>query len=36
MINVTKELSDTHKKNLKEEISETFMEKILDTVNQNV
>jgi hypothetical protein len=36
MINVTKENSDTHKKNLKEEIYEKFMAKILDMVNQNV
>jgi hypothetical protein len=40
MINVTKEPSDTHIKTLKEEIlediSEKFMEKILDLVNQNV
>jgi 5'-deoxynucleotidase YfbR-like HD superfamily hydrolase len=40
MINVTKELSNAHKKTLKEEIweeiSEKFMEKILDMVNQNV
>jgi hypothetical protein len=40
MKNVTKEPSDTHKKNLKEEIlediTEKLMEKILDMVNQNV
>jgi inorganic triphosphatase YgiF len=36
VINVTKEPSDTHKKTLKEEISEKFMEKILDVVNQNI
>jgi hypothetical protein len=37
MINVTKELRDAHKKKiLKEEISEKFMEKILELVNQNV
>jgi hypothetical protein len=40
MINVTKELSNAHKKTLKEEIweelSEKFMEKILDMVNHNV
>jgi hypothetical protein len=36
MINVTKELSNAHKKTLKEEISEKFMGKILDMVNQNV
>jgi hypothetical protein len=37
MINVTKEPSDTNKKKtLKEEISEKFMKKILDMVNQNV
>jgi hypothetical protein len=40
MISVTKELSDTHKKAIKEEIweelPETFLEKILDMVNQNV
>jgi hypothetical protein len=40
MINVTKEPSDAHKKNLKEEIleeiTEKFMEKILHMVNQNV
>jgi 5'-deoxynucleotidase YfbR-like HD superfamily hydrolase len=36
MINVTKELMDAHKKTLKEEISEKFMEKILDMVNKNV
>jgi hypothetical protein len=36
MINVTKEPSDAHKKTLKEEISEKFMEKILDIVNQNI
>jgi hypothetical protein len=35
-INVTKESSDTHKKTLKAEISEKFMKKILDMVNQNV
>jgi predicted transcriptional regulator len=40
MINVTNDPSDTHIKTLKEEIlediTETFMEKILDMVNQNV
>jgi replication fork clamp-binding protein CrfC len=36
MINVTKELSNAHKKNHKEEISEKYMEKLLDMVNQNV
>jgi hypothetical protein len=40
MINVTKEPSDTHIKTLKEEIlediTEKFMGKILDMVNQNV
>jgi hypothetical protein len=40
MINITKEPSDTHKNTLKkeilEEISDKFMEKILDMVNQNV
>jgi hypothetical protein len=36
MLNITKEPNDTHKKTLKEEISEKFMEKILDMVNQNV
>jgi hypothetical protein len=40
MINVTKETSDTHIKNLKEGILEDitvkFIEKILDMVNQNV
>jgi hypothetical protein len=36
MINVTKELSNPHKKTLKEEISEKFMEKVLDIVHQNV
>jgi hypothetical protein len=40
MINVNKELSDTHIKTLKEkileEITEKFMEKILVMVNQNV
>jgi hypothetical protein len=37
MLNVTKELSEAHqKKNLKEEISKKFMEKILGMVNQNV
>jgi hypothetical protein len=36
MLNVTKLLSDAHKKTLKEEISEKFMEKILDIVNNNV
>jgi hypothetical protein len=36
MINVTKEPSDSHNKMLKEEITEKFMEKILDMVNQNV
>jgi hypothetical protein len=39
MINVTKEPRDTHKNTLKEEISqqitEKFMEKKLDVVNQN-
>jgi tRNA A37 threonylcarbamoyltransferase TsaD len=37
-INVTKVPSDAHKKkkNLKEEISKKFMEKILDMVSQNV
>jgi hypothetical protein len=40
MINVTKEPSDTHIKTLKEEIlediTEKFMEKTIDMVNQNV
>jgi hypothetical protein len=36
MINATKEFSDAHQKALKEEISEKFMEKILDMVNWNV
>jgi hypothetical protein len=40
MISVTKESSDAHKKNLKEEIlkeiTEKFMEKILDMVKQKV
>jgi hypothetical protein len=40
MINLTKELSEAHKKTLKEEmweeISEKLMEKILDIINQNV
>jgi cell division ATPase FtsA len=40
MTNVTKDLSDAHKNILKEEIlqeiTEKFMEKILDMVNQNV
>jgi molecular chaperone DnaK (HSP70) len=36
MINVTREHRDTHKKILKEEISEKFMQKVLDMVNQNV
>jgi hypothetical protein len=40
IIDVTKELSDAHKKTLKEEIwdgiSEKFMEKIFHMVNQNV
>jgi hypothetical protein len=40
MINDTKEPSDTHKNTLKEEIlqevTENFMKKILDMVNQNV
>jgi hypothetical protein len=40
MINVTKELTDTHMKTLKEEIlkdiTEKFIGKILDMVNQNV
>jgi nicotinamide mononucleotide adenylyltransferase len=43
MINVTKELSDAHKKKKKtlkeemwEEISEKFMAKIVDMVKQNV
>jgi hypothetical protein len=40
MINVTKELRDAHQKTFKEEtwkeISEKYMENILDTVNQNV
>jgi hypothetical protein len=35
-LNVTKELSYAHKKTLKEKISEKFMEKALDMVNQNV
>jgi hypothetical protein len=39
-INITKELSNAHRKNLKEEIwediFEKFMEKILDMVNHNV
>jgi hypothetical protein len=35
-INGTKEHSDAHKNTLKEEITENFMEKILDMVNQNV
>jgi hypothetical protein len=35
MINVTKEPRDTHRKTLKKEISEKFMEKLLDMVNQN-
>jgi hypothetical protein len=35
-INVTKELSNAHKKTINEEIFEKFMEKILDMVNQNV
>jgi hypothetical protein len=40
MINITKELSNAHKKILKEEIweeiSEKFMEEILDMVKQNL
>jgi hypothetical protein len=40
MINNTKEHSDAHKNILKEEflqeLTENFMEKILDMVNQNV
>jgi predicted transcriptional regulator len=37
MINIDKKPSDAHKKKtLKEEISEKFLEKILDIVNQNV
>jgi hypothetical protein len=36
MINVTKELSDAHKKILEGSFSEKFMEKILNVVNQNV
>jgi hypothetical protein len=40
MINVTKEPSDTHINNLKEkfleDITEKFMEKILDMTNQNI
>jgi hypothetical protein len=36
MINVTKEPSNAHKNSLKKEITENFMEKILDMVNQNV
>jgi archaellum component FlaC len=40
MINVTNEPSDTHIKSLKEEIleyiTEKFMEKMLDMINQNV
>jgi hypothetical protein len=36
MINVTKEPNYAHKKTLKEEISEKFMEKILHMFNQNV
>jgi hypothetical protein len=36
MINDTKEPSDAHKNTLKEEITDNFIEKILDMVNQNV
>jgi hypothetical protein len=36
MINDTKKPSDAHKSTLKEEITENFMEKILDMVNQKV
>jgi hypothetical protein len=36
MINVIKEPRNTHQKTLKEEITEKFMEKILDMANQNV
>jgi hypothetical protein len=36
MINVTKKPNDTHIKILKEEITEEFMEKTQDMVNQNV
>jgi ribosomal protein S13 len=40
MINITKEPSDTHSKTLTDEIlediTEEFMKKILDVVNQNV
>jgi hypothetical protein len=36
MMNVTKKFSDAHKKKTQKEISEKFMEKILDMVNQNV
>jgi dihydroorotate dehydrogenase len=40
MINITKEPSDTHIKTLKEEIlediTEKFMEKMLNMINQNV
>jgi hypothetical protein len=35
MRNNTKELSNVHKNTLKEEITENFMEKILDIVKQN-
>jgi 5'-deoxynucleotidase YfbR-like HD superfamily hydrolase len=36
MINVTKEPSDARKKILREEITEKFMEKIINMVNKNV
>jgi hypothetical protein len=36
MITVTKKPSDAHKKALKEEVSQKFMEKTLDLVKQNV
>jgi hypothetical protein len=36
MIDDTKESSHAHKNTPKEEITETFMEKILDVVSQNV
>jgi hypothetical protein len=36
MVNDTKERSDAHENTLKEEITENFIEKVLDVVNQNV
>jgi hypothetical protein len=36
MVNDTKEPSNAHENTLKEEITENFIEKVLDVVNQNV